>query len=218
MGPSRCGHCGREGTLERVDQLVIHREDTVVVMNERDEQPAEWQTILYVQRCANCNEPTITRYGWLEPFFDSEDDVRGETTIYPPQHDVGDRPDRVAKRYTEMIELKAHPDAFAVRGGRLLEAICADQGVDKSQGDLHKRLGILASRGDVPSALADQAHLVRQYRNLGGHDDDLEVKDADLIRAFSEALLEFLYWGPAKLARGTAELRSRRQKLKGGGS
>lgn len=64
----------------------------------------------------------------------------------------------------------------------------------------------------MPAGLADQADLVRKYRNIGGHDDDIEVDadDVPLIRGFVDALLEFFYWGPAKLARGREALARRR--------
>ena len=109
--------------------------------------------------------------------------------------------------------LQHEPDAFAVRAGRLLEAVCREQGV--THGKLYDRLTKLADSGDLPLALADQAHLVREYRNLGGHDSDLGVEEADvaLIRGFVEALLDFFYWGPAKLARGRAELQARLDAL-----
>ncbi len=39
--------------------------------------------------------------------------------------------------------------------------------------------------------------------------------DLPLIRDFVEGLLEFLYWGPAKLQRGTEALIERRAQLPG---
>ena len=176
---------------------------------------AEWQTVIDVMECSICHGPTFARYGWLDPWFDSPEDARDYTVLYPRQHEVADLPNRVALRYSQMLELLFAPDAFAVRAGRVLEAVCSDQGFKK--GDLNDRLNDLANSGALPHALADQAHLVRKYRNLGGHDADLEVEEADLglIRDFVEALLEFLYWGPAKLARGNAQLRSRLSAAKG---
>lgn len=63
----------------------------------------------------------------------------------------------------------------------------------------------------MPKALTDQAHLVRKYRNLGGHAGAWEVKEQDvpLIRGFVEALLDFLYWGPANLEQVNAEFKRR---------
>jgi hypothetical protein len=211
-----CGHCGRDDTVESVKSVVIDSDATVVTINDREEVPAEWQTLVDVKRCTACGGPTFTTYRWLDPFFDTPEDARDEVTVYPPQHELTDLPARVLTRYEGMLELQAHPDAFAVRAGRLIEAICADQGV--TTGQLYRRLTDLAARGDLPKALADQAHLIREYRNLGGHDAELEVQAADvpLIRSFAEALLEFFYWGPAKLGRGAANLQRRRDALNAG--
>jgi hypothetical protein len=214
---SWCGHCGGASTLEHVKDVVIHGAETVVMMNERDEIPAEWQLVVGVHRCSACGGATFKQYRWLDPFFDSPEDAQDVVTLYPPQHRVDGLPERVQTLYLKMLELAAHPDAFAVRAGRLMEAICADQGV--SNGTLYNRLTDLASSGNLPQALADQAHLVRAYRNLGGHDAELDVEEADvpLIRSFAEALLEFFYWGPAKLAQGKADLERRRKALKATG-
>lgn len=217
MGQRRCGHCGREGTLQNVEDVVIASKDATVVATNGQEIPAELQKVVGVACCNVCEGPTFSSYSWLESPFAEPDDVDDLTVIYPQQHSVDALPERVRVRYVAALELLHAPDAFAVRLGRLLEAVCADQGVKK--GSLDDRLTELANRGDLPPALAGQAHLVRRYRNLGGHDDDLEVEEDDvpLIRGFSEALLEFLYWGPAKLAQGTADLQRRRDALESSG-
>ena len=101
-----------------------------------------------------------------------------------------------------MLELAYEPDAFAMRAGKVLEAICSDQGYVK--GNLGPRLDKLIADDRLPQALGDQAHLVREYRNIGSHDDgslDVETEDVPLIRDFVESLLDYLYWRPAKLQR-----------------
>ncbi|MEX1140697.1 MAG: DUF4145 domain-containing protein [Thermoleophilaceae bacterium] len=169
------------------------------------------QTVLLIQHCTVCDEPTLSSYryvdGWSDPM-----DFMGLKRIHPPMRNMADLPSRIRDRYGRMLELLHAPDAFAVRAGRLLEAVCMDQGVP--DGDLGPRLDQLAGRKGgriLPRALADQAHLIREFRNLGGHDGDVEVeaRDVPLIRDFAEGLLEFLYWGPAKLERGRQALQQR---------
>jgi hypothetical protein len=60
--------------------------------------------------------------------------------------------------------------------------------------------------------LADQAILVTEYRNIGGHDDDREVQadDVPLIQGFVDSLLEYLYWEPAKYERAAAAFEERK--------
>lgn len=216
MAERRCGHCGREGTLECVQSVVIDSRDEDVVEPHDMITKAHRQTVIQIDRCRVCGEPTFARYSWVDP-FESPGDTRDWTVLYPARHTVADLPDRVGRSYQEMLELLHAPDAFAVRAGKLLEAVCADRGVE--EGRLSEQVMELASRGDLPEPLAAQAHLVRRYRNFGGHDEELEVQEDDvpLIRGFVEALLEFLYWGPAKLARGNAELQRRRGVKKSSG-
>jgi Domain of unknown function (DUF4145) len=212
MAEPRCGHCGREGTLEQVDDVRLYGQTISMHRESTGLKEADRQVRLVVQCCSGCVKPTLLQYtcidGWSDP-----GEFAGLHRIYPEVRDLADLPQRVRTRYQKMLELTYEPDAFAVRAGRLLEAVCSDRGI--SSGTLEKRLDKLVAGGGVPQALTDQAHLVRDYRNLGGHDEDLEVEapDVPLIRAFVEALLDFLYFGPAKLERGRAELKRRKAEI-----
>jgi hypothetical protein len=206
----RCGHCGREGTVEHVTNVVFAERQTEINWGARGIEEVADHTVLYIERCSVCGQPTLSTYRWIDGWSDPGD--LDFNPLFPRGRDLADLPERVRDRYAKMLELLHAPDAFAVRAGRLLEAVCADQGIGK--GDLKPRIDKLVSGGAVPQALADQAHLVRDYRNLGGHDDDHEVEayDVPLIRGFVEALLDYLYWGPGKLARGRAALTARRNE------
>jgi hypothetical protein len=212
----RCGSCGREGTLEYVEEVPIVDRPIRIHTGEHVWEEATERTILNIQRCSVCEAPTINKYYWCDE-FDDPAEPRGFERLHPPLHQLEDLPERVRTRYESMLELLHAPDAFAVRAGRLLEAVCTDQGV--ARGALGPRLDQLAGkkRQVIPKALAEQAHLVREFRNLGGHDDAVEVDEGDvrLITGFVEALLEFLYWGPAKLARGQKALQNRVTAAKG---
>lgn len=208
----QCGHCGRQGTLARVqDVRLSSRPTTVTYSNGMAEEDTTVSVILQIERCTVCEGPTFSTYSFIDGWSDPEDDFDFQQ-IFPELKSVNDLPSRIAGRYASMLEMRHAPDAFAVRAGKLLEALCADQGI--TRGDLAPRLDELVSGGRVPQALADQAHLVRTYRNIGGHDSDIEVEDRDvpLIRGFVEALLGFLYWGPASLARGRVALEQRRSR------
>ena len=206
----RCGNCGREETLVHVKDIVFSERPTQIRYEPGGIQEATDQTILHVQRCSVCDAPTLSTYRWIDGWSDPSDYAE-LARLYPPEPELGDLPSRVSDRYKRMLELVHAPDAFAVQAGRLLEAVCTDQGVES--GELGPRLDQLAGkrRQIIPKGLADQAHLVRRFRNLGGHDDDVEVQpgDVSLIRGFVETLLEFLYWGPAKLERGRHALAAR---------
>jgi hypothetical protein len=208
-----CGHCGQTGTLERIENVVVARESAPATING-ESVDAENQTVVEISRCYRCTQLTIVRYGWLVPFFDEPDDAGNPTQIYPSISTLADLPGSVAARYAEMLQHIGEPGSFAVKAGVLLEAVCDDKGF-KPPGTLDKRLKKLVDSDLLPEGLGDQAHLVPQYRNLGGHHADLDPHEDDvpLIRSFIEAILGFLYWGPARLARGTAELQRRRDAL-----
>lgn len=212
MAELRCGHCGSEGTLKQLDDLKLFGQ-TVKWRSEWGVDEVDRQVRLVVFRCERCHEATIMQYTYLDGFSDPSD-FDGFHQVFPEVRDLEDLPHRVRERYLQLLELMYEPDAFAMRAGKLLEAVCSDR--DIKSGTLEKRLDKLVAGGDLPQALVDQAHLVRDYRNLGGHDDDLEVEaaDAPLIRAFIESLLDYLYAGPARLERGRASLQRRKAKLK----
>jgi Domain of unknown function (DUF4145) len=97
----------------------------------------------------------------------------------------------------------------------VLEAVCSERGI--ANGPLADRLRELAQRGKLPGPLAKQAHLIRRYRNIGGHDDDQEITkdDVTVIRGFVDSLLDYLYWGPAKYKRAVAAFEERTAKRDG---
>jgi len=208
----RCGHCGRENSVEHVGHVVLSTTADTVPFNDQYTQELTTQNVAQIGRCSGCDGLTLETYIWVAEMMEPEDVTLHQ--LYPQERSFADLPKRVRARYEAMLELQHAPDAFAVRAGRLLETVCADQGVrpkTDENAELSQRLDQLVKKAGVPKALTDQAHLVRKYRNVAGHDKGWEVEDQDvpLIRRFVESLLDFLYWGPANLARVTAEFKKR---------
>lgn len=207
--PAQCGHCGREGTLESKGSVVLTSENQIVENPPGFQEEISVQRIAQVDRCSSCGEVTLSRYLWIDQYFEP-DDVTAET-LYPQPHRIDDLPVGVRTRYEAMLELQHAPDAFAVRAGRVLEAICADRRISDEL-SLREQLDALVEQAEVPAALVSQAHVVYTYRNYGGHVKEFEVEEGDvpLIRGFIDALLDFLYRGPAELARVSAALEGRK--------
>ncbi len=183
-----------------------------VPFNDQYMQELTTENVAQIGRCSGCDGLTLETYIWVAEIMEPDDVTLHQ--LYPQERSFTDLPQRVRDRYERMLELQHAPDAFAVRAGRLLETVCADQGVHPKtdeNAELSQRLDQLVKQAGVPKALTDQAHLVRKYRNVAGHDSGWEVEDQDvpLIRRFVESLLDFLYWGPANLARVTAEFKRR---------
>lgn len=206
--PNRCGHCGREGTLETKGSVILSSQNQMVQSTGFQEE-IEVQRIAQVDRCSSCGEVTVSRYLWIDQYFDPQD-IEAET-LYPQPHQIDDLPPNLRTRYEAMLELQHAPDAFAVRAGRVLEAICADREISDEL-PLREQLNALIDQADVPKPLVSQAHVVYTYRNYGGHIKEFEVEERDvpLIRGFVDALLDFLYRGPAELARASTALENRK--------
>jgi len=209
----RCGHCGREGTREGKESVVLSERSDLSQVGSFQEEIIT-QRIAQIDLCSGCGKPSLSAYIWVDGYMEPDDVVPEE--LYPERRDLGDLPESIRTRYLQMLEIQHAPDAFALRSGKLLETVCGDQGIPETKKlfNLARRLDALVRQLGVPWPLVDQAHLVRDYRNIGSHDGGLEVREADVppIRGFVESLLDFLYWGPANLARVTAELKRRKDE------
>ncbi len=179
------------------------------MQNGQFQEEVSIQQIAQVDRCSSCAGLTLSQYRWIDE-YDDPNTIEAHT-LYPEQNTLRDLPVEVSRRYLAMLELQHAPDAFAVRAGRVLEAICCDRGISP---DLPFRLQLdaLLKEASVPQGLVSQAHVVYTYRNYGGHIKEFEVEadDVPLIRGFIEALLDFLYRGPAELARVSSALEARK--------
>jgi hypothetical protein len=216
MAQNLCGHCGREGTLHELEPWITLGSRTSVEPNApSDPESITIDRRLQVWKCSVCGEPTLRQYYWIDEYNDPEYAWDTEQTLYPREHDVTDLPERVAMRYSEMMQVLFQPEAFSVGAGKVLEAVCTERGI--ANGPLADRLRELAQRGKLPGPLAKQAQLIRRYRNIGGHDDDQEITkdDVTVIRGFVESLLDYLYWGPAKYERAVAAFEERTAKRDG---
>jgi hypothetical protein len=132
----RCGHCGREGSLERAGDVQLSGQMLDFSTPDGLEE-IERQVRAVVLRCTRCDGVTLLQYTYWDGQSDPTD-FTGLHRVYPEARDVDDLPKRVRDRYAKMLELMYEPDAFAMRAGKVLEAICNDHGYAK--GDLGPRL------------------------------------------------------------------------------
>lgn len=175
------------------------------------------QWVAQVDLCSGCNKPTLLTYTWVDEFMDPTDDIPTKE-LYPERHDVDALPEAVRRRYAEMLAIRHEPDAFAMRAGKTLEAVCADQGfpTDKRH-SLDVQLKAMVEDGDYPQPLADQALIVKEYRNVGSHHDrnfDVGEADVPLVAGFVDRMLDYLYRGPARLEELTERLERQQEKRK----
>jgi hypothetical protein len=202
--PERCGHCGYDGDLREVARPVV-KEQTA---NAEGYGPLEVLTYWFLYRCPRCEKATLVEDWWCDEISDPEDDT--STQLFPTPQDNSAVPQRVAKSYWEANRIKGEsPSLYAVGIRRTVEAVCKHQGA--SSGSLEAMLNRLADEGRLPRQLADMGHQLRARGNLGAHVDDVEVTEEDIpvIEEFADAILEYIYRAPAKIAAAQASLDAR---------
>ncbi len=117
-------------------------------------------------------------------------------------------PEMIEKKYLAALKVQyIEPSACAVLVGRTLEAVC---NYEKATGKrLSDKVNNLANSNRIPRTLAEMAHQLRQIRNFGAHDaeDEVTEEDVPIILDFLDAILEYLYVAPAKIAAVQARLK-----------
>jgi Domain of unknown function (DUF4145) len=188
-----CGHCGFAGPIKHKGDVIVHQE----VEGDFHRGGIVWSTIVSVYVCPKCEEPTVWQYIWTRDLFEQHGDRR----LYATLRDNSPVPSRVRARLDEALRIKTiSPSYYAVSIRRMLETVCNEEGA--SGRDLFQKLDDLVSKQRIPAQLADVAHQLRELGNLGAHDADVEIspEDVPVIEDLADAILEYLYRAPTKLA------------------
>ncbi|MBV9614993.1 MAG: DUF4145 domain-containing protein [Ktedonobacteraceae bacterium] len=210
----QCGHCDKlalfkirgEGTQDnaKVIESPYHERQDIIT----------WRIL----ECEWCKKPTFeevkTAYEWTDDLiYSGMVQIFSEiTTLYPEANiakaPLTNLPEAIAKKYTAALKVQdIEPGACAVLVGKTLEAICNHE---KAAGTtLSDKVNNLLSSDRFPRSLAEMAHQLRQIRNLDAHnaDDEVTEEDTPIILEFLEAILEYLYIAPAKIAAVQARLK-----------
>ena len=205
-----CGHCGKLTIFEIRGEG--NKDGAKIDYNYHDGQDITTWRIL---ECQRCKKPTLEEvntsyefrydgvYGSMEPTsFDL-------AILYPETRPpLTNLPEPIEKNYKAAFKIQnIEPSACAVMIGRTLEAVC---NYEKAPGrTLSDKLNNLVNSDRIPPTLAEMAHQLRQIRNLGAHDavDEVREEDVPTIMDFLEAILEYLYVAPAKIAALQARLK-----------
>ncbi|HET6572108.1 MAG TPA: DUF4145 domain-containing protein [Fimbriiglobus sp.] len=189
-----CPHCGNKApqSMRRFHECAIGEEELVVY---------------YAAVCSTCSEPLLYSQGPLTRTYGS---MPGPQQFFPhalrllwPKlgslHESV--PEPIRGKYEEAVGIKTRsPSAFASQIGVALERLCKERGA--SGNNLAGKLGDLNNRGILPNTLAEMAHSVRAFRNLGSHADDADevtASDADAIDEFFRAVVEYVYVAPHRV-------------------
>jgi Domain of unknown function (DUF4145) len=192
----KCGWCGvKTALIERARHLArpYEMEGWGVI---------ETQTwVLY--ECVSCSRP-ILRAEW---YHEGMEEYAFEWLLPTGQRDDSNLPSPVAKAWEAALAVRhVEPNAFAVLVGRTLEVISNEEAAIGT--NLVAKLRWLADSGRIPGPLAEMAQKLRRIRNLGAHASTDEIREGDVpvIYEFADAILEYLYRAPAKLAAVEARL------------
>lgn len=208
--PSYCDHCGN----------VTHKDSLGDYFIEKD--GGKTFSIYIFISCKICELPSLIEHVKMLPEdYQGGQELRQRINaagsvatiqLYPPQIDISPyAPKRVKAIYIEACSIKQKsPGSFVVQIGRALEAITRDK---EAEGETFKqRLDWLIDKGYLPAHLGDMGQINRIFRNWGAHDAevDVQLEDALIVDEFFNAIVEYLYEAPAKIAKVQKLLDDRR--------
>lgn len=194
-----CGHCGNR-TYFHIRAEYARTRDVLDDNNclTADEAQMTW----YILECSSCGDMAFYRAEQLVERHSQLVKAGGGAILYPPvQSSLYNLPGSVQSAYGEAYAVRfTSPRACAVMAGVTLEALCKEERTPGTS--LAAKLEHLATSGRIPPVLAQMAQQLRQIRNLGAHADEAEVTkdDVSIILEYVEAILEYVYVAPARVA------------------
>jgi hypothetical protein len=203
----KCGHCNTEAIFYVRAEATQSGLKVIDTLDYVDHILTTWRIL----ECSVCYRPTLeetdTTYeidygvnqGHIYPTLAKNIILYpGAKTAKAPLMNL---PETIEKKYLAALKVQdIEPSACAVLVGRTLEAVC---NYEKATGKtLSDKVNNLVNSDRIPRTLAEMAHQLKQIRNFGAHDAEDEVTDEDvpIILDFLEAILEYLYVAPAKIA------------------
>lgn len=216
----RCGCCDQETLFEvRAEGTlfgIVSPEDLMTHIADDIGNITTWRVL----ECNVCHEPTLLEevvtylvldtyeeFGVIKPRI-IQPVKASERILYPRKPPLYGLPKEIESRYLKALKVQdVEPSVFAVMVGRTLEAVCNFEQIPGR--NLKEQIDNLIRLDRIPKPLSEMAHQLRQIRNLGAHDSEDEVtrEDIPIIRDFIDAVLEFLYIAPAKIAAVQARLK-----------
>ena len=208
-----CGHCEMETTFKLVHEFWEPAPTSVSTTPDESTRRSLvgfnhriWRIFL----CLVCLNPTLEYEEQV--VVDGHRPVRttNAKVLYPvPKAHLDNVPETIEKEYRAALKYQNRdPNACAVYVGRALDRICRHEKVEGKR--LIEKLRNLVREKNLPIQLGIMADQLRELRNIGAHADEDDVvteEDAPVMLYFLEALLEYLYIAPTKIARVQARLK-----------
>ncbi len=199
----QCRHCGNRVVFVQRDSYYQYRQG----LPNDGESHRQW----LILECPVCAELTLEQIYYVLDDVAVQSEYRNfeisTQVLYPPMR-VANLPEAIEKAYRAALKVRhVEPNACAVLVGRTLETVCRHE---KAVGNtLADKLTTLANSGRIPQTLAQMAQQLRLIRNLAAHvaEDEVTEQDVPIIIDFLEAILEYLYYAPSKIAALQARLK-----------
>jgi hypothetical protein len=197
-----CAHCGNQTIL--VVRAEYHKKDIDWYSPGPKENHSHWSIL----ECESCYGISVQEMSYSTIAGVQHSNYKRKVLYPMSRPELPNLPVKVEKAYRDALKVeKVDPNACAVLVGRTLEAACNhEQAPGRVLAD---KLTYLANAGRIPETLAEMAQQLRQLRNFGAHDAEDTVTEEDIptILYFLEAILEYLYVAPAKVAAVQARLK-----------
>ena len=215
IGPCDCGYCGNTTSFTVVAQ------DFSAVETYDFEHETPWGVMQdavqrgWVHRMLICS---VCKRASFDRVF-THDGVPEEVELLYPEPIVTPEglPDRIAKEYSDAVkERRRNPNGYAALLGRVLDAVCTDQGIPSHTADgrplfLGKRLSKLVAREGLAKVEgATGLRNVAAHADLGG----LLPEDIPYLETLIRYILDHLYVMVAINGKAVATEQARRRETK----
>jgi hypothetical protein len=203
-----CPHCGNRAPQKLVYSQHCRDVGWAVGGGEEYDLAVDY----FIAVCETCNH--ILVYQGMEDYADEEHFTHADL-VYPRSGQLDKSvPAAIHNIYEEAFRIKeVAPNAFAVQIRKGLEALCEDRG--EKDGTLQKRLNSLASKGEIPSVLAEVSDILRLLGNAGAHAKEHSVHPSQVhaVDEFFRTVIEYVYVAPNRLKDFRASLDAFRSKV-----
>jgi hypothetical protein len=203
---TQCGHCSNKSNMEVVASYDATRSFTGP-FGDTYNAGYVWELLL-CPVCSGVNLRQVDVHWGAEP----EIGKRAARVVYPSTgKSLAGLPLAIDSAYQAALKVR-HVDAnaFAVLLRRVIEGVCLDRGA--SDRNLYEQLNDLAEKDEIPIQLAEMAHQLRLFGNIGAHfgEGALTSAEAALLDDLCGAILEYVYVAPGWLDK----LKSKLEELK----
>ncbi|KLN57476.1 DUF4145 domain-containing protein [Variovorax paradoxus] len=187
-------------SCHRCDTATVHsllcRADSDVERCDAEGYKSYEPATYSIFQCDGCTR--ISVYIWSA--FHSPLSEFGEQDYPPGFLDIRGAPAAVSLAYQQAEHVKSRSKvAYAVLARKVLDAIVKDRCAEER--NLSRALNVLATRGEIPSLLAEAANHIRLFGNAAAHEANMHITEihVQMIDKFLAVLVDHLYTAPTAL-------------------